>query len=174
MTRAGQRWRHRGAHFVLFLFLIFATALVSAEKQLTLDSVVLKLGEPDSAVVQELRKQHKVERFDRVWSVQPLDRNPTAPAVGIRTANGRIDGVTFIWGPGFTPSAEEVGEQLAHALPSGAKCEIRNVGRPQEGGIVRTLEWLCGSYRVSFVTGVYPLGGNTASISIDRVTNAAQ
>lgn len=67
-----------------------------------------------------------------------------------------------------TPEAAGVGERInGEALPAGAQCKVRNVTRPQEGGTVRTLEWLCGSYKVSFVTGVWPQG-NTASISIDE------
>lgn len=152
---------------VMVVLLGVAAATAAAEQQLTLGSVVLKLGEPDTAVMEELSKQYKVQRIDGGWSIQPSDRSRTAPGIGIRTAGGRIQSVSFLWGPGFTPAAEEIGEQLAQALPSSAQCKVRNVTRPQEGGTVRTLEWLCGGYKVRFVTGVWPQG-NTASISIDR------
>jgi hypothetical protein len=128
----------------------------------------LKLGAPDSAVMQKLSKNYKVQRFDGGWSIQPLARNPTAPGIGVLTVDGRISGVSVTWGPGFTPAAEDIAEQLAEALPAGARCDVRNVKRPQEGGIVRTLEWLCGIYNVRFVTGVSPRGGNTTSISVDK------
>ncbi len=161
-------WRRYQA-FVLLLFLGAAVAPVTPAlaQQLTLGSVALKLGEADSEVVQALQKDHKVERIDGGWSIQPLQRSRVAPAVGIRTVDGRIQGVAFIWGPGFTPSAEDIADQLAQALPNGAKCDVRNVKRPQEGGTVRTLEWLCGTYKVTFVTGVWS-GGNTASIDIEK------
>jgi hypothetical protein len=129
---------------------------------------VLKLGELDSAVMQKLSKNYRVQRFDGGWSIQPLERNATVPAIGVLTLDGRISGVSFTWGPGFTPAAEDIAEQLAQALPAGARCDVRNVKRSQEGGIVRTLEWLCGTYDVRFVTGVSSHGGNTASISVDK------
>jgi hypothetical protein len=119
-------------------------------------------------MVQELSKNYKLQRLDGGWSIQPLERNRTAPGIGVRTVDGRIQSVSFMWGPGFTPTAEEVAEQLAQALPAGAQCEVRNVTRPQEGGTVRTLEWMCGTYKVGFVTGVWPQGGNTATISIGK------
>lgn len=165
-TESGRGRRHWHAP-VLVALLGAAAATAGAEQQLTLGSVVLKLGEPDSAIMQDLSKQYKVQRIDGGWSIQPLERDRTAPGIGIRTAAGRIQSVSFLWGPGFTPAAEEIAAQLAQALPAEAQCEVRNVTRPQEGGTVRTLEWLCGSYKVRFVTGVWPQG-NTASISIDR------
>jgi hypothetical protein len=164
--------RHHGrllwyTRFLLLLFGVGAGGTASAEQQLTVGSVALKLGAADSAVVQQLSTHYKVQRIDGGWSIQPLDRDPTAPAIGVRTADGRIQTVSFLWGPGFTPRAEDVAEQLAQALPTGMQCGVRNIARSQEGGTVRTLEWLCGSYTVSFVTGVSPQG-NTASISIAK------
>jgi hypothetical protein len=61
-----------------------------------------------------------------------------------------------------------VAEQLGQALPAGSHCEVRNAARRQEGGTVRTLEWLCGTYKVAFVSGVWLQGGNTASLSIGK------
>ena len=168
-TDPGYVARRSHVRLCLLVFAALAAlATTAAAQQLTLGSVALKLGEPDAPLVQQLRDKYKLQRIEGGWSIQPLERNPTAPGIGVSTADGRIQSVSFIWGPGFTPSSEEVGEQLAHALPSGARCEVRNVRRPQEGGIVRTLEWLCGTYKVQFVTGVWPQGGNTASISIER------
>jgi len=162
-------WRRCQA-FVLLWFLGSAVAPMTAAlaQQLTLGPVALKLGEADSEIVQALQKDHKVERIDGGWSIQPLQRGRTAPGVGVRTVDGRIEGVSLIWGPGYTPSAEDIAEQLAHALPNGTKCDVRNVRRLQEGGTVRTLEWLCGTYKVTFVTGVWSTGGNTASIDINK------
>jgi hypothetical protein len=169
--KAGRRDVERRCRIsVLFLVVGVAAASVStvAAQQLTLGSVALKLGETDSAVTQDLSKRYRVERIDGGWSIQPLKRSDTVPGIGVRTVDGRIEGVTFIWGPGFTPAAEEVAEQLAQALPAGAHCEMNNVTRHQEGGTVRTLEWLCGTYKVGFVTGVWPQGGNTTTISIHK------
>jgi len=171
------KWTDRGLECGLYprrwhlplLLVLFATAAATAaaEPQLTLGSVALKLGEPVAAVMEGLSKQYKVQRIDGGWSIQPLVRDRTAPGIGVGTVEGRIQSVSLLWGPGFTPPAEEIGEQLAQALPAGAECKVRNVARPQEGGTVRTLEWLWGSHSVSFVTGVWPQG-NTASIRIAR------
>lgn len=163
--QCGRRWC---AGLLALVFGAIAIAVpASAEQQLTLGSVALKLGEPDSPMMQELSRQYKVLRFDGGWSIQQSERNGRAPGIAVHTSDGRVEGVFFTWGPGFTPSAEEVAEQLAQALPAGAQCEVRNITRPQESGTVRTLQWLCSGYRVSFVTGVWPQG-NTASISIER------
>ena len=155
-----------------FWLLAFAASTVSVTtavaQQLTLGSVVLKLGEPDAAVVEQLRNNYKLQRIDGGWSIQPLERSPTVPGISLRTRDGRIQGVSFIWGPGFTPSAEDITDQLAQALPSGARCQVRSVSRAQEGGMVRTLEWLCGTYNVRFQSGVWPQGGNTVTIGIER------
>jgi len=169
--QTGRRYveRRRQVRVLLLLLGVSAASVTTAvAQQLTLGSVVLKLGEPESAAAQELSKDYKLQRFDGGWSIQPLDHNRTAPAIGVFTVDGRISGVSFTWGPGFTPAAEDIAQQLAQALPAGAHCEVRNVARPQEGGTVRTLEWLCGAYKVRFVTGAWPQGGNTASISIDK------
>lgn len=152
--------------------MVFAASIVSfstaTAQQLSIDSVPLKLGAPDAAAVQQLRNKYNVQRIDGGWSIQPIERSPAKPGIGMRTADGRIHSVSFAWGPGFTPSAEEIADQLAQALPSGARCEVRNVSRAQEGGTVRTLEWLCGSYKVRFQTGVWPQGGNTVTISVEK------
>ncbi|HEU4890871.1 MAG TPA: hypothetical protein VFT47_04940 [Vicinamibacterales bacterium] len=129
----------------------------------------LTIGEADVAFVRELSRNHKRQRIDGGWSIQPLGRDRTAPAIGVGTVDGRIQSVSFTWGPGFTPTAEVVAEQLAQALPEGAHCQVRNVMRRQEGGTVRTLAWLCGSYKVAFVTGVWSQGVNTATLSINRL-----
>jgi hypothetical protein len=165
-----RRVERRGHVRVLLLVVAVAAASVmsAAAQQLTLGSVALKLGEADAAFVQALSKTHKLQRLDEGWSIQPLERSPTAPAVGVRTVDGRIHGVSFTWGPGFTPAAEDVAEQLAQALPAGVRCEVHNVQRPQEGGTVRTLEWLCGAYKVGLASGVWPQGGNTLTIGIHK------
>jgi hypothetical protein len=155
----------------LWLLLVVASAAwaaPAAAQELTLGSVTLKLGEPEAPVVEQLRKRYRLQRIDGGWSIQPLERDPKAPGIGVSTAGGRIQSVSFVWGPGFTPTAEDVGEQLAHALPSGARCEVQNVRRRQEGGIVRTLEWRCGTFKVGFQTGVWPQGSNTVTISIEK------
>ena len=165
-TESSQGRRRWQACFLVVLFGAAATTS-AAGQQLKLGSVVLKLGEPDAPVVKALSKQYKAQQIDGGWSIQPLERNGTAPGVGVQTAAGRIEGVSFLWGPGVTPPAEELAEQLAQALGNGAQCKVRNVTRPQEGGTVRTLQWLCHTYKVSLITGVWPQG-NTASISIAR------
>src|SRR5262245_29068439 len=150
-------------HYFRLWSLAFAASTASvttaAAQQLTLDSVVLKLGEPDAAIVQQLRSKYTLQRIDGGWSIQPIERSPTVPGVDMRTRDGRIHSVSFIWGPGFTPSVEDVADQLTQALPSGARCKVRSVSRPQEGGIVRTLEWLCSTYNVRFQSGAWPQGG---------------
>ncbi|HET7697795.1 MAG TPA: hypothetical protein VFK57_18930 [Vicinamibacterales bacterium] len=152
--------------------LVFAANVVSimtaTAQQLTLDSVALKLGAPDAAAVQQLRNKYNVQRIDGGWSIQPIEHGPTKPGIGVRTVDGRIQSVSFTWGPGFTPTAEEIADQLAQALPSGVRCEVRNVSRGQEGGTVRTLEWLCGTYKVRFQSGVWPQGGNSVTISVEK------
>lgn len=165
-TGSSEGGRHWPARFLVVL-VVAAAASAAAEQQLRLGSVMLKLGETDAVVMDELSKQYKVQRIEGGWSIQPLERSGRTPGIGVRTTGGRIRGVSFLWGPGFTPPVEEMAEQLAQALPAGAQCEVRSVTRPQEGGTVRTLEWLCGSYKVRLVTGVWPQG-NTASISIDK------
>jgi hypothetical protein len=166
-----RRHVERCCHMRVLLLVVGAAAAsvtTASAQQLTLGSVALRLDAEDAAMVQELSKNYKLQRLDGGWSIQPLERNRTAPGIGVRTVDGRIQSVSFMWGPGFTPTAEEVAEQLAQALPAGAQCEVRNVTRPQEGGTVRTLEWMCGTYKVGFVTGVWPQGGNTATISIGK------
>jgi len=165
--RRGRRPRWQVGVLILIIGTVAAVATASPPQQLTIGSAALKLGEPDSAVVQQLSTHYNVRPVDGGWSVQPRDRDSTSPGISIRTKDGRIEGVSFIWGPGFTPKAEEIAEQLAQALPSGAHCQVRNITRRQEGGTVRTLEWLCPGYKVSFVTGVWQQG-NTASIDIEQ------
>jgi hypothetical protein len=148
---------------------VAASVTLAPAQELTVGPVALKLGEPESALVQALRKDYDVQRIEGGWSIQPLQRSPTAPGIGVRTLDGRIQAVSFTWGPGFTPPTADIAVQLAHALPDGAKCDVRNVTRFQEGETVRTLEWLCGSYKVGLVTGVSSDRSNSASISIDRL-----
>ena len=145
-----------------------ASVTTAAAQQLTLGAVVLKLGEPDTAIVEQLRSMYKLQRIDGGWSIQSLERSPTVPGIDMRTRNGRIQSVSLIWGPGFTPSAEEVADQLTQALPSGARCKVRSVSRAQEGGMVRTLEWFCGTYNVRFQSGAWSQGGNTVTIGIAK------
>ena len=158
-----RRWPRR---VLVGLVVVAASVSAFAEQQLTLGSVALKLGAPDAVVMEVLSKHYKVQRIEGGWSIDPPDRSGRTPGIGVRTTGGRIRGVSFLWGPGFTPPVEEMAEQLAQALPTATRCGVRNVTRPQEGGTVRTLEWLCGSYKVRLVTGVWP-EGNTASISIE-------
>src|SRR5688572_30422644 len=99
-SRRARRWH---APVMVALFGV-AAATAAAEQQLTLGSVVLKLGEPDAAVMEELSKQYKVQRIDGGWSIHPLHHSRTAPGIGVRTAEGRIQSVSFLWGPGFTPA----------------------------------------------------------------------
>ena len=159
------RWRITIALSILLI--LSAAELVEAERQLTLGSLVLKLGASDSAILQQLTTDFDVRRFDGGLDIQRRG-DPTAPSIGVLTAGGQIEAVQFIWGPGFTPPAEKVCEQLIEALPAHDQCQVQTVTRPQEGGVVRTVEWTCGGYKVRLVTGVYPQGGNTGSISIDR------
>lgn len=168
--RGGRRRWHAGL-LILIVGSAAAVATPSSAQQLRIGSAALKLGESDSAVVQELSSHYNVQPIDGGWSIQPRDRDRMAPGIGIRTKDGRIQSVSFVWGPGFTPKAEEIAEQLAQALPSGARCQVRNISRRQEGGTVRTLEWLCPGYKVSFVTGVWR-EGNSASIDIEQTVNS--
>jgi hypothetical protein len=142
-----------------------ASVTIAAAQQLAVGPVLVKLGEPEATVIDDLRKHYKVKPFAAGWSVEPLDGSRTAPMIGVLTQHGRIESVSITWGPGFTPATEEIAEQLAHAFPDRARCEVRNIAIRQDGGTVRTLEWVCGKYKVHLVTGVHP-GGNTASIDI--------
>jgi hypothetical protein len=137
-----------------------------AEPHLQLGPVLIGLGAHEAAIVPELQKHFAVRAIEGGWSVQPHPRNPRAPGVGIATKAGRVERVSFLWGPGVTPPLEEMAQQLSLALQPDATCRIRNVTRPQEGGIVRTLALVCGGYVVTLVTGVWPQG-NTASITVE-------
>jgi hypothetical protein len=153
--------------FALLFSIAAASGTASAEQQLTVGSVVLKLGEPDSAALQELSKNYSVKRFDGGWSIQKLNRTGTEPGISVHTAYGRIEGVFFTWGPGYTPPAEEVATHLIQALPASGSCGVRTAMRPFEGGVVRRLEWQCGDYTVILEAGVWAQG-NTTSISIEK------
>jgi hypothetical protein len=117
--------RYRKRVLLLVAGAALASATTGTAQQLMVGSVPLKIGQADGVFVRGLSKSHKLERIDGGWSIQPVTRDRTAPAIGVGTVDGRIDSVSFTWGPGFTPTAEAVAEQLGQALPAGSHCEVR-------------------------------------------------
>jgi len=149
--------------------LVAATLLfgpVAAAQELTLGSVALRLGASEAATVTLLREQFSVSAVDGGWAVRSRVPGDTrTPSVGLRVQNGRIHDVSFIWGPGSAPDLDAMFDQLSHALPAEAACQVSNVAKPSEGGIVRTLMFRCGASAVRCSSGVWR-EGTTASISI--------
>ena len=143
-------------------------AVEAPGQELRLGAVRIGLGAAEAPVVAALRESFLVRQIEGGWDVHSRDTSDLrAPVVGIGTQNGRVTSVSFLWGPGPTPSVEHVSEQLSYALPSNAECQIRNVVRPSEGGIVRTLTFQCGKTIVRSQTGTWA-AGNTASLSIEQ------
>lgn len=170
-TAASDRYRYV-SHSVVRLILILTLALVSpaisVAQQLTIGSTTVRLGQPET-VLKNLTKEFNTQRSREGWSIQPRERSRTAPDIGIQMADGRVSGISIIWGPGFTPPANEIVSELEEALPQGARCDVQSVKRLQEGEIVRTLEWRCGGYRVLLVSGESS-GGNSVSIAIQTLS----
>jgi hypothetical protein len=161
MTRVGP-WR------LAVLALLGLCASASADQQLILGTVPLRLGESEATAVKALSRDYKVERIPGGWSIEPRARKPSGPAVGIRTLDGVIESVSLVWGPGPTPSAGELAVQLAEALPLRGTCEVVTISRAQEGGRVRTMEWSCGDYGVRLVGGTHAQG-DTVAITLRRL-----
>ena len=136
-----------------------------AEPHLRLGPVSIDLGAQETAIIPDLKKHFTVRAIDGGWEVTSPSQ-PRVPRVGISTKSGRVASVSFLWGPGITPTLEEMSEQLSYALPLETECFIKNLTHPQEGGTVRTLAFTCGGYAVSLITGVWTRG-NTASITIE-------
>ena len=131
-------------------------------------SVPIVVGAPAAQTIANLQREFAVRTIDGGWEVRSRDpKDPQTPLVALGAKDGVIQGVSFIWGPGVTPSLEEMFRHVAQALPEDAHCGIHNITRPLEGGTVRTLIFTCGRTTIDVRTGVWPQG-NTASIAIRR------
>ena len=165
-SRLGRSRHRRWVWAGVIVSILAAGTAARGEQQLMVGSVSLKLGVSDD-VVKQLAKQHNVRPIEGGWSVQPLVRGGAEPGIGVRTKNGQIEEVSFVWGPGATPRAEELARQLGQALPVQGQCEISNSAHSQEGGTVHRLTWRCTGYSITLVTGLWR-EGNTVSISIEK------
>jgi hypothetical protein len=145
--------------------LLLLAGVASAEG-LVLGSVPIVVGAPAAPTIANLQREFTVRTIDGGWEVKSRDaKDLRTPLVGLAAKDGVIQNVSFIWGPGVTPSLEEMFRQVAQALPADAQCGIHNITRPFEGGTVRTLVFTCARTTIDVRTGVWPQG-NTASIAI--------
>jgi hypothetical protein len=152
---------------ILCLSALLLIAETGHSAELVLGTVKIELGAPEERIIAALKTHFMVRAREGGWEVRaPNGSKESIPTVGIAAKGGRISRVSFLWGPGVTPSVEEMAKQLAHALPAKGTCEILNVTRPFEGGTVRTLVHRCDDVLIDVAIGVWPSGRNTASIVI--------
>jgi hypothetical protein len=146
--------------------LVLAGSASAAE--LVLGSVHIAVGAPVAPVIANLQHEFAVRVIEGGWEVRSRDpKDVSTPLVGLGAKSGRLQNVSFGWGPGVTPSLEELFTQLTHALPADAECHIQSFTRPLEGGTVRTVIHQCDGITVEVGVGVWPQG-NTAHISINQ------
>jgi len=143
----------------------------SPRPQLKLGDVMIGIGEPIAVVIDTLAPRFKTRAIGGGWEVRGRDPERLTPIVAIGVRSGSVVSVSFHWGPGLTPSFEEMAEQLALAVPSGAACSLSGHSGPFEGDMTRMFKAECGQYEVSWGSAVGPRGNNSAHIAVHLQEN---
>lgn len=127
---------------------------------------MVPLGSPVEPLIAELSQQFQTRAIDGGWEVRSRVEDARVPLAAIGVKGAKVFDVSLTWGPGVTPTLEEMVAQLVLALPGDTSCSVQTHAGPFEGGTSRNVRWECSGHRVWLNSSVWSSTSGSASILV--------